>query len=272
MDPAPIAPTDATPPPAEPAWHEKIMTGDKLNNPADWLDSTPAPLSQFIKDNMTAARAKTEGLLKPPGENDPPEAWDSFYKALGRPDTPEGYGIAKPEQLPDGVEWDDGFAKGFAEFAHSAGIPKGQAEKLIAWHTGQIGEQAKAMKAAGEALLAAERKELADTFGGKLNEAATTAQKLAAEIGVPASLFDPGAADFAGAKALKVVAALSEKLAKFTGEGSFGNSGNAGQTPGGGPAYAEAVISRKHPDSELYYKGDAEIKRRVADGLKRTAA
>lgn len=257
---------------AQAPWHEGIITkgGDGVEALADfatWKDRAPEPLRKFITDNMTAARAKTEGMFKVPGADAKPEEWEPVWKALGRPDTPDGYGFAKPEKLPDGVDWNDDFAKGFAAFAHSVGMPKTQAEQLIAWHTEQMGAQAAAMKEAGVKMVEAERAELNKAFGPKLAEVAAAAQQAAVKAGRPAQLFDPAAGEFLGVPALQVVAGLLSQIETFTKEASFGGPGT---TPGtsGGYDYAEQVISGKHADSDAYWKGDAEVNRRVLEGIK----
>lgn len=259
-----------TPPPA---WHESIIAkgadgAESLADPASWLDNAPKPLGDFIRQNMTAARAKTEGMLKLPGEADPPEAWDSVWKALGRPDAPEGYGIKAPEKLPDGVAWDDAFAGEFAKFAHQAGMPKAHAEKLLAWHTEQMGAQvAKAREwAAGQ--IEAEQKALKETFGVKLADNAAAAQKAAIDYGLNPKLFDPSAPEFAGVDTFKVVAGLASRLAEMTREGGFG--GGHGSNPAvGGYEYAkQASTNPEHPDYKKYMAGDSEVVKRVNEGWK----
>lgn len=256
----------------EAPWHESIISKgadgtESLADFAAWKDKAPAPLVKFITDNMTAARAKTDGMLKLPGADAKPEDWDPVWKALGRPDTPDGYGIAKPEKLPDGVEWDDAFAKGFSEFAHATGIPKAQAEKLIAWHTEQMGAQAAAMREAGQKLVEEERAALQKAFGPQLADVAAKAQAAAVAAGLPAEIFDPAAGAFLGAPALQVVGKLLTELEGFKKEGSFATPGQS-PVPGNGWDYANAVISGKHPDSEGYWKKDSAIVARVTEGLK----
>lgn len=274
MDPNPTTPnpTQTNPATPEPPWHEGIITKgadgvETLADFASWRDKAPAPLSKFIADNMTAARAKTEGMLKLPGQDDPPEAWDAFYKAVGRPDKPEEYGIAKPEKLPEGIEWSDETAKDYASWAHEAGLTKRQAEIMQKRYTERLGAEAAAMKQAGMQMVEAERKELTEAFGPKLAEVAGKAQEAAVKAGLPKEIFDPGAAAFLGAPALKMVAGLIGELEKFTKEGSF-HAPNAGGGTGGGYAYAEQVISGKHPDSEAYWKNDRAVVQRVTEGLK----
>lgn len=257
----------------EPAWHEGLIAkgadgSESLADPASWLDKAPKPLGDFIRQNMTAARAKTDGMIKLPGADDPPEAWDAVWKALGRPDDPKGYGIAAPEKLPDGVAWDDKFAEGFSSFAHSVGMPKGQAEKLLAWHTEQMGAQAAGMREWAAGKVAEEQKALKEAYGGQLADAAASAQKAAIEHGLDAKFFDPTAAEFLGVEAFKVVAGLSQKLAAATREGSFGGAGG-GSVQGGGYEYAKQVTTNKdHPDYPKYWGGDKDVIRRVNDGWK----
>lgn len=269
--PPPVAPPVETPAPSAFSW-DGIITkeadgSEKMADWSTWRDKLPAPVQKFVGDNIAAARAKTEGMVKLPGADAPPEEWTPILKALGHPDTPEGYEIAKPEALPEGVEWNDEFAAGFAKFAHEAGLPKGQAQRLIAWHTEQMGAQAKAMAEAGQKFVEAERVELTKAFGPRLPEAAGAAQKFAADNGLPASMFDPAAGDFIGVPALKAIDAALSQVAKLTKEGSF--KAPHGNSPiQGGKAYAEAVVARKHPDSEAYYKGDRDVVRRVGEALR----
>src|SRR5690242_8897032 len=89
-------------------WHEGIVAKEpdgteKLADPATWLDRAPKPLSEFVRAQMTAARAKTDGMVKVPSADAKPEEWEAFYRAAGRPEKPEDYGLKAPEKLPDGV-------------------------------------------------------------------------------------------------------------------------------------------------------------------------
>jgi hypothetical protein len=63
-----------------------------------------------------------------PKEGDPPEAFDAFHKAIGRPDEPSGYEIA----VPEGAELDQGLADRLTAKAHELGVPKGAFEALAA--------------------------------------------------------------------------------------------------------------------------------------------
>jgi len=261
-------PDDAAPP-VETPWHESIVTksDDGTESLADfstWRDKAPAPLAKFIADNMTAARAKQAGITMP-GPDDPPEAWDAVYKAMGRPDTPDAYGFAKPEKMPDGVEWRDEDAAAYSQWAHAAGLNKTQASKMQELYTEHLGAQAAAMKAEGIKFVEAERAALKETYGATLADAAARAQQAAIAEGLDPKLFDPTAAEFVGVHEFKLVASLTAQLASLSKGGSFGDVGK-GPAASAGYEWAEAVTKGKHPDSAAYFAGDPDMKKRVDAG------
>lgn len=101
---------------------------------------------------------KLLGSDKVPVPKDPAdkEGWDRFYKAAGRPDNTDGYGI-QPPQGSDGA-----FLKEALTEFHKAGLSGSQAKALADWYMGQE-------KAIGEN----EEKELSQrvaTENGKLKE------------------------------------------------------------------------------------------------------
>jgi hypothetical protein len=268
------APGEAPPPEAPPAdmpWHESVMTRsedgtESLADFATWRDKAPPALSKFIADNMTAARAKQAGITMP-GPDDPPEAWEAVYKAMGRPDTPDAYGFAKPEKMPDGVEWRDEDAAAYAQWSHAAGLNKAQASKMQELYTAHLGQQAAAMKAEGVKFVEAERAALKETYGATLADAAARAQQAAIAEGLDPKLFDPGAAEFVGVHEFKLVASLTAQLSALSKGGSFGDRGK-GPAESAGYEWALAVTKGEHADSKAYFAGDAEIKKRVDAGWK----
>jgi hypothetical protein len=67
------------------------------------------------------------GAVKRPAQDAPKEAWDQFYKELGRPESAEGYTLDKP-QIPSGMRYDDSAEKWFRGVAHSIGLTQDQAK------------------------------------------------------------------------------------------------------------------------------------------------
>jgi hypothetical protein len=61
-----------------------------------------------------------------PKDGDAPEVFDSFYKAIGRPESADAYEIP----VPEGQELDEGFAGKIKDAAFKAGVPAGMMKPL----------------------------------------------------------------------------------------------------------------------------------------------
>lgn len=160
--PAPAPVVDNAPPPAPPPAPAPV---------ASWRDTLPADL----KANTSLSKFETiEGLAKsytnletmlgtekiPVPKDGDTEGWDRYYKAGGRPEKPDEYGFAKPEQLPEGMEYAPDIDKAFATKAHELGLNKKQAAALREWQLGIMSEghkqqtsQTEIARADGEAKL-----------------------------------------------------------------------------------------------------------------------
>lgn len=106
-----------------------------------WLDALPEDAKDY-KDtlakyksvpDMAKALANANALigkkLGVPNEKSSPEEVAAFRKALGVPDTLDDYKFA-PDALPEGMTWNDDFAKPFAEIAHKHNVPPGAMKAL----------------------------------------------------------------------------------------------------------------------------------------------
>jgi len=80
--------------------------------------------------NLQQLLGKKADAVVIPGADAPPEAWAPVLKRLGVPDSPDGYGLKVPENLPDGVKVDEAELKEFATFAHGIGLTPQQVAKL----------------------------------------------------------------------------------------------------------------------------------------------
>ena len=82
------------------------------------------------KENSSAIRV--------PAKDAPKEAWDRYYKAIGRPDGPDKYALKIP-QLPNGLTYNDKLEKWFRQQLFDAGISQTTAEKMFNdWNASQI--------------------------------------------------------------------------------------------------------------------------------------
>ncbi|RBP37003.1 hypothetical protein DES53_115144 [Roseimicrobium gellanilyticum] len=74
--------------------------------------------------------------MQPPGPEARPEEVAAWRKNLGVPEKPDGYGIARPEDVP--VElWNEEMVRGFTAVAHKHHIPAAAAQELVQWWNGQ---------------------------------------------------------------------------------------------------------------------------------------
>ncbi|MBE3119785.1 MAG: hypothetical protein IMZ61_15485 [Planctomycetes bacterium] len=106
------------------------------DQPSEWLPpelKTEKTLEKFkdvsglaksyIELEKDASRLRNAKGVIVPGEKATPDEIAAFHKALGRPDTPDGYGLEKPE-LPEGMTYDEDRTKAFAEVFHKHGANK----------------------------------------------------------------------------------------------------------------------------------------------------
>ncbi len=68
-----------------------------------------------------ALLGKLGNSVQIPDSNASEEDRAAFYKTLGRPDSPDGYEIQRPSELPEGMTYDEGLEKAIRAVAHEHG-------------------------------------------------------------------------------------------------------------------------------------------------------
>jgi hypothetical protein len=91
-----------------------------------WKDLNSAVKS--YKDLQTEFSARKP--FAPPAADASPEEQEAFFKALGRPDTPDGYQFGVPEGVPADMPYDADFATQFKTWSHQNGLTPKQAASL----------------------------------------------------------------------------------------------------------------------------------------------
>lgn len=66
-----------------------------------------------------------------PGPDAAPEDVARFRQLAQVPEAPEGYGLAKPAELPEGVDWDDTAAAQIAAVAHQHHVPAAALQAIV---------------------------------------------------------------------------------------------------------------------------------------------
>ena len=133
------------------------------------LEKLPKGLSELYA-SFAALDAQSSSALKRPAKDAPKEAWDQFYKELGRPESAEGYTLEKP-QIPSGMRYDEQTEKWFRGVAHNLGLTQEQAkgffEEYNKIQVEGVQRAVAAKKAAAEAALNALKQEWKETFPDK---------------------------------------------------------------------------------------------------------
>lgn len=180
---APAAPPAApAPPPAAAPYSPFAIFADGKVNPqfADWAKDEPhlIKLAEKYAGAADPAKAFAQGIRNlqflagqkalEPLPADAPDTVKQERRALlnklhGVPESPDGYGLAKPENIPPGVLWPEGSEKKYAEAFHKHGAPPEMVKELMDLHMQTLvaGEQEveRQVVARREAQLAELRKE-----------------------------------------------------------------------------------------------------------------
>ena len=120
-------------------WFDRLP--DEIKKDASIQSFKGKEVNDVVKSYVEAQKL-IGGSIRIPKADAKPEEWNSFWEKMGRPKTPEEYGIVKPAILPDGVEWKEDLAKEFSSLSHSLGLNKVQAGKLSAWYIDKISSDA----------------------------------------------------------------------------------------------------------------------------------
>ena len=122
------------------------------------------------------------------------------------PESPEGYNL-KPEQLPEGVTWDDNVAKRAAELAHKHNVPAAAMQEFMQFDMERAAMMQQAAATMIDAQLQQGRAELECVYGDKMPEKIELARRAALTAGV-----DPASQGFVDPAVVKAIVSLAEKL------------------------------------------------------------
>lgn len=242
---------------------------------SDWTAGLPDDSRAFAQTKgwrspaeMLASYRSLEGLLggeKLPAPRDEADAegYDRIYRALGRPEAPDGYGLAAPEGT------DPAFAEEASRWFHEAGLSAKQGQALAERWSAHVGAAAQAEAEAFQARSGAELGEIRRAWGDRFDANIETGRRAAAQFGLSGQ-------DIAGLEQALGTRRMLETLRKI-GAGLGEHSFEAGDTRGGGfrltPDAARARTAALKADkgwSARYLAGDADARAEM-DRLQQTA-
>lgn len=127
-----------------------------------------------------------------PGDDASDEERNAFYSALGRPDSADGYNVAAPEDLPEGLSWNEEQAKAFAQAAFDAGLSGKQFDAALNFHTELVKKQYAAALEAHNAAADTAEANLKKEFGDKYESVIAQANKALTHFGLGKTFADAG--------------------------------------------------------------------------------
>lgn len=187
---------------------------DKTLSDRKWAENKKYPDVPSLVKAMRGLEATLGGEKVPvPKSADDSEGWDRLYKAIGRPDAPEGY---KFDAIPNA---DPALTGAFAPVAHKLGLTQAQAEGIASFNEAMVAEQAKATTLAHRAEVA----ELKRSYGGddQLGQAMERSMRAAERFGLNGDQL----AAMRGAIGPKALVTMLDTIGKAMGEDSLEGGG-----------------------------------------------
>ncbi len=119
-------------------WREGFLPEDLLDDPNFTKYDTK---EGFLKSHLSLVKMLGSEKVPIPREGDE-EGWQRFYKAAGHPERPEDYGFSKPEEIPEGLTYNEDLDKQIATILHGAHLNRNQAMKVREELMGLVGKGA----------------------------------------------------------------------------------------------------------------------------------
>jgi hypothetical protein len=240
----------AAPAAAGKAWFEGVADPELKG----WLENK----NYESPEAMAAAHRGLEKLLGSekvplPKDDADSEGWDRVYKAIGRPDAPEGYGL---EALEGG---DEGFAKQMAGLLFEAGVGQKQAGRMAEQWNAYMTAQA---KAADDAFKVQSNQDLIDLkteWGGAAPAKLEHFRRGCTQFGVTAEEMKAIETKVGTKRAISLFAKIGEGL----GEAEFMEGDTPkqmGMTPQAAQARKAALMADKDGWAKRYLAGGADEK------------
>lgn len=217
----------------------------------------PASMAKTLVNQQRLLGKKADAIVVP-NDKSTPEEWAAFRSKIGVPENADAYTV-RPNDLPEGFEWNESQAKAFNAFAHEKGLTPTQAEALMSWDAQRSAQQAQAAQQQAAAEFDAGKKALAEAWGDKFDTNMAVVKRACQVTGL-----DPNAK---GLSDPAVVVAL-ERFARMVSDDRI-VSADATSTFMAGRAKATDI--QKNPQNPLhkrYMEGDPEINQQVIDLIK----
>lgn len=225
--------------------------GLTVDDPIDAIVS----LAKMESSAKRKLKADPDSLFSKPAKDQDVAEWrKANAEAFGVPETAEGYELTKPENLPQGVTWDEGLEAKARQLAHDRGWSSGDLQAVTDFYAEHMGGMYQSVADELENSTAQMWEELERDWGDQ-TKANETRAKQAATLMAEELKFDSTAmAQLTGALSRKTgdanVMRFFAKIGELMGEDNLIPGGGAGGIATT-PAEARAELARlRGPDGE----------------------
>jgi len=190
------------------------------------------------------AGKKVEGVIVP-NEGSSPEEIAEYKKAIGVPETPTAYDL-RPENMPEGMDWDDQLAGDWGNVFHEAGVSQEQAQRLSQAYSDitnkQLEQANETLQANSNAEMAEQQAQIQKEWGANYANNVKAAVDMAEVVG-----FDlDNQADMAAVRNPKVLNLLLAKSQSMQ-EGTLPRGGDPASSMANNPkAQADKIYIKNH--------------------------
>lgn len=156
--------TDTTAP--VPSWRDALPDDLKADPSLASFKDVPSLAKSFVETKKLVGQKG----LRLPDDNDA-EGQAAFRKALGVPDTPDGYQIKRPEIAVDSMVWDGNAEKEFLAEMHAVGAPPKIVQAAIDFYGRFFAGQMEAARKEAQAVASELRREWGSTYDARVGRA-----------------------------------------------------------------------------------------------------
>lgn len=191
----------------------EALAGGKPSD-KDWLTNKGYKSPADMISAMRALEGHVNGRLAMPKDENDTDGWNALYKAIGRPDTPDGYEF----KTEDGSE--DPRLTEFAKAAHDLGISKKQMDGLAAALDGVFTQSSAAEEARINADFEAGKAELRTAWGENYDRNVEIARRGAEKFGFDKDLLNALGDKVGVKKMLEMMHGLGKAMGEDTIDGN----------------------------------------------------
>ncbi len=235
-----------------------------------------AALPKIIDGHISAEKrlgVPADQLLTRPKADQPVADWMKANGELfGIPESPDKYEITRPDNLAEGVTWDEGFEKTAREIAHQHGIPQAGLDAMVGAYAERVnsllGDADTELAGAQAEMMGALQKEWGDQTPARIAQAKQGAQALAQAAGLDdaamQSVFMALKPDTGDANVMRLFQAAGAMMGEDSGLGLGKGTSGFGMTP----AEARAEISKQTSPGGAYYEATSKGDKRAVKELR----